>query len=123
MDAVTIPVPDLDAGLAFYRDVLGHVLLWRNEAVGQLGLSVPSSEAEIVLSTEQPYEPDWKVESADAAAEIFRSSGGKVVSEPVDIPIGRLTVVEDPFGNRLVLLDATHGSYQTDEQGAVIGLS
>jgi catechol 2,3-dioxygenase-like lactoylglutathione lyase family enzyme len=24
IDAVTIPVPDLDAGLRFYRDRLGH---------------------------------------------------------------------------------------------------
>lgn len=28
VDAVTIPVPDLDAGLRFYRDSLGHELLW-----------------------------------------------------------------------------------------------
>jgi len=27
VDAVTIPVPDLDSGLRFYRDALGHELL------------------------------------------------------------------------------------------------
>jgi catechol 2,3-dioxygenase-like lactoylglutathione lyase family enzyme len=32
VDAVTIPVPDLDAGLRFYRDSLGHRLLWRSDA-------------------------------------------------------------------------------------------
>lgn len=122
VDAVTIPVPELGAGLAFYRDRLGHELLWRDDAVGQLGLRTPCSNTEIVLSTRQRYEPDWTVESADAAAEIFRSGGGTVVAEPVDIPIGRLAVVEDPFGNRLVLLDATKGSYQTDEQGTVTGV-
>jgi catechol 2,3-dioxygenase-like lactoylglutathione lyase family enzyme len=34
IDAVTIPVPDLDAGLDFYRDRLGHELRWRNDAIG-----------------------------------------------------------------------------------------
>jgi predicted enzyme related to lactoylglutathione lyase len=77
---------------------------------------------EIVLTTKQPYEPDWKVASADAAAEVFRANGGKVLIGPIDIPIGRLAVVEDPFGNRLVLLDSTKGTYQTDDSGAVVGV-
>jgi predicted enzyme related to lactoylglutathione lyase len=123
LDAVTIPVPDLDKGMAFYCGVLGHELLWRNDAVGQAGLGTPESSTEIVLTTRQRYEPDWKVASADAAAEVFRRRGGQVVTEPCDIPIGRLAVVEDPFGNRLVLLDSTKGIYQTDESGTVIGLT
>src|SRR3954466_6080900 len=41
VDAVTLAVPDLDAGLAFYVDALGHELLWRNDAVGQAGLRCP----------------------------------------------------------------------------------
>ena len=84
VDAVTVPVPDLDRGMAFYRDVLGHQLIWRNEAAGQ---------------------------------------GGRVLVEPADIPIGRLAVVEDPFGNRLVLLDSTKGTYDTDASGTVTGVS
>jgi len=123
VDAVTVPVPDLDRGLAFYRDVLGHQLIWCNEATGQAGLRVPGSGTEVVLTMRQSYEPDWKVASADAAAEVFRSHGGRVLVEPMDIPIGRLAVVEDPFGNRLVLLDSTKGTYDTDNSGAVIGVS
>ena len=38
VDAVTVSVPDLDQGLAFYRDRLGHDLIWRNDDVGQAGL-------------------------------------------------------------------------------------
>jgi predicted enzyme related to lactoylglutathione lyase len=123
VDAVTVPVPDIDRGLAFYRDVLGHQLLWRNEATGQAGLRTPQSDTEIVLTTRQDYEPDWKVASADAAAEAFAANGGRVLAEPMDIPIGRLAIVEDPFGNRLVLLDSTKGTYDTDESGAVTGVS
>ena len=123
VDAVTVPVPDLDRGMAFYREVLGHQLIWRNEATGHAGLSTPGSSTEIVLTTRQSYEPDWKVASADVAAEVFGASGGRVLVGPADIPIGRLAIVEDPFGNRLVLLDSTKGTYDTDESGAVTGVS
>jgi predicted enzyme related to lactoylglutathione lyase len=116
-------VPDLDRGLAFYRDVLGHQLIWRNETTGQAGLRTPRSDTEIVLTTRQDYEPDWKVASADAAAGVFAANGGRVLVEPTDIPIGRLTIVEDPFGNHLVLLDSAKGTYDTDESGAVTGVS
>jgi predicted enzyme related to lactoylglutathione lyase len=84
---------------------------------------MPGSGTEVVLTTRQGYEPDWKVASADVAAEVFGANGGRVLVEPMDIPIGRLAVVEDPFGNRLVLLDSTKGTYDTDESGAVIGVS
>lgn len=77
LDAVTVPVPDLGSGMKFYCEVLGHELIWRNDAEGQAGLSTPRSRTEIVLATRQGYEPDWKVASADAAAEIFRRHGGE----------------------------------------------
>jgi predicted enzyme related to lactoylglutathione lyase len=118
IDAVTIPVPDLDAGLRFYRDSLGHELRWRNDAIGQAGLAMASG-TEIVLTTRQRYEPDWLVASADDAAAAVRAAGGQVVTEPFDIPVGRLAVVADPFGNHLVVLDLSKGHYVTDEAGDV----
>jgi predicted enzyme related to lactoylglutathione lyase len=60
---------------------------------------------------------------ADVAAEVFDANGGRVLVGPADIPIGRLAIVEDPFGNRLVLLDSTKGIYDTDGSGAVTGVS
>ena len=87
VDAVTVRVPDLDAGLAFYRDALGHRLLWRNDDVGQAGLELPGSATELVLSTRERYEPNWKVQSAAHAVELFCAHGGRVVTEPVDIPV------------------------------------
>lgn len=123
VDAVTVPVPNLEAGLAFYRGTLGHQLRWRNEALGQAALQLPGSSTELVLSTRHGYEPDWLVASAEGAVEVFRSGGGTVVVGPADIPVGRLAVVEDPFGNRLVLLDLSKGTYVTDAQGSVTGVS
>jgi catechol 2,3-dioxygenase-like lactoylglutathione lyase family enzyme len=76
VDAVTIPVPDLDAGLRFYRDSLGHDLRWRNDDIGQAALALAGSDTEIVLTTQQSYEPDWLVASADDAAATVRAAGG-----------------------------------------------
>ncbi len=122
VDAVTIPVPDLDAGLAFYADALGHPLRWRNDDLGQAGLGLPESDTEIVLATGLRYEPNWLVESADAAAARVREAGGKILHEPVDIPVGRLAVVADPFGSVLVLLDLSKGRYTTDDEARVTGV-
>lgn len=123
VDAVTVPVPDLEAGLAFYRDGLGHEVLWRNDAVGQAGLRLPGSTTELVLSTALAYEPDWKVASVEDAARAVAAAGGRIVAGPDDIPIGRVVVVEDPFGNALVLLDSSKGTYRTDETGRVTGVA
>lgn len=119
VDAVTVRVPHLDAGLAFYRDRLGHELIWRNDAEGQAGLRTPGSATEVVLTTTRSYEPNWKVHSAEEAAAEFVANGGRIVAGPEDIPIGQVVIVEDPFGNVLVLLDSTKGIYRTDAEGNV----
>jgi predicted enzyme related to lactoylglutathione lyase len=123
VDAVTIPVPDLDSGLRFYRDELGHALLWRNDALAQAGLALPDSDTEIVLTTRLDYAPNWLVISADEAADAIRAAGGRVVTEPFDTPVGRAVVVADSFDNVLVMLDLSKGTYTTDETAAVTGVS
>ena len=123
IDAVTVPVPDLDAGLDVSRDRLGHEMLWRNDAIGQAGLGLPGSDSEIVLATRQKYEPNWLVSSAGEAAEVIVAAGGRVVAGPEEIAVGKLVVTEDPFGNVLVLLDLSKGRYVTDDTGRVTGVA
>jgi len=119
VDAIQIPVPDLDAGLAFYRDRLGHELIWRD--AHSAGLRMPDSEAELLLVTARPeLEPDLVVESAAQAARRWAQAGGEVVAGPEQIAIGSLIVVRDPWGNRLVLLDRAKGRLLTDDAGNVI---
>ena len=120
VDCVRLYVPDLEAGLSFYRDRLGHELIWRTETAA--GLRLPESEAELVLQTEeQRQEVDLLVDSADEAAKFIEQVGGKVIVQPFDIQIGRCVVLEDPWGNPLVLLDTSKGLLKTDDNGNVIG--
>jgi predicted enzyme related to lactoylglutathione lyase len=119
VDCVRFYVPDLEAGLAFYRDQLGHELIWRTPTA--VGLRLPETDAEIVLQTEEQHqEVDWLVDSADEAAQRIERAGGKVIVPAFDIQIGRCVVVEDPWGNPLVLLDISKGLLKTDSDGNVI---
>jgi catechol 2,3-dioxygenase-like lactoylglutathione lyase family enzyme len=120
VDCVRLYVPDLETGLRFYRDQLHHDLIWRTETA--VGLRLPESEAELVIQTEDKrQEVDFLVNSADEAAQFIEQAGGEVIVPPFDIQIGRCVVVEDPWGNPLVLLDTSKGLLKTDAEGNVIG--
>jgi predicted enzyme related to lactoylglutathione lyase len=119
VDCHSIPVADLDAALAFYRDGLGHELIWRDDSAA--GLRLPDSDAELVLHTEKrPIETDLLVASVPAAISRFVEAGGKVVAGPFEIRIGLCAVIEDPWHNRLVILDSSKGYLRTDAQRNVI---
>lgn len=120
VDCLRLPVRDLDEGLAFYRDKLGHELIWRTETAA--GLRLPDSNAELVIQTERPEpETDLSVESVESAVERFVAAGGRVLAGPFDIQIGKCAVVADTFGNVLVMLDASKGLLVTDAEGRVTG--
>src|SRR5262245_42115188 len=88
VDSIQLYVPALEMGLAFYRDKLGHELIWRTDEAA--GLRLPEGESEIVLQTTRDGpEVDLTVDSADEAASIMQSLGGEVIVPPFDILIGR----------------------------------
>jgi predicted enzyme related to lactoylglutathione lyase len=119
IDCHSIPVADLDAALAFYRDRLGHELIWRDDSAA--GLRLPESDAELVLHTDdRPIETDLLVASVPAAISRFVEAGGKVIAGPFEIRIGLCAMIEDPWQNRLVILDASKGSLRTDAEGNVL---
>ncbi|MDQ0372695.1 VOC family protein [Cellulomonas humilata] len=121
VDSVQIPVLDLDAALAFYRDRLGHELLWRTPTAAAVRLS--RDRAELVLQLERPEtEVDFLVASVDQAVTDVVAAGGTVVDPPFDIPVGRVARVADPFGTVLTLLDLRKGRYQTGADGRVTGV-
>lgn len=122
IDCVVLYVPDLDEGIAFYRDRLGLRLGWR--AANAAGLLMPGSDGELVIHSGargSGTEVDFLVENADEAAKEFEQAGGKVIVPPFETQIGRGVVVEDPWGHELVLLDMSKGRLAVDEHGNVTG--
>jgi len=118
VDCLQIPVTNVEAGLAFYRDALGHALIWRTNTAA--GLRMAESSSEIVIQTERPQlEANLTVRSADEAADAMVRAGGNVVVSPFDIAIGRCAVMADPWGNRLVILDTSKGLLMVDSSGRV----
>ena len=120
LDNLLLRVADLDAAIGFYRDRLGHRVLWRSgEAVG---FALPDTDAELVVHLNIGPETDVVVEEVDRAFALFLSAGGEAVEPPFDIAIGRCARVRDPFGNLLVILDNSKGRLATDADGRVIGV-
>ncbi len=120
IDSIRVPVPDLETGLAFYRDQLGHVLIWR--LAHGAGLRMPGSNAELVLvPLGEDLQVNFQVASADAAAERFQEAGGEILVAPFSTLNGRAAVVRDPFGNVYALRDDQLGELVTDEAGQVLG--
>ena len=122
VDCVQVPVPSIAEGIDFYCGKLGHELNWRSET--QAGVRMPNTDAELVLQIDRKQpEVDLLVESVDDAVVRITEGGGSVVTEPFDIPVGRVAVVADPFGNLLVLIDLSKGRYQTDADNNITGVA
>ena len=83
---------------------------------------LPDTDTEIVLQIERPgIETNLLVESVDLAVARIVDAGGAVVVPPFEIQIGRCVVVQDPWGTRLTLLDASKGLLATDADGNIVG--
>jgi len=120
VDNHMLRVADLETAILFYRDRLGHPLIWRdNEAAG---LALRDVDTELVLHRHIGPETDLLVDDADAAFKAFLDAGGEPVQPPFDIAIGRCARVRDPFGNVLVILDQSKGKLTTDANKWVTGV-
>ena len=120
LDNHLLRVDDLDAAIAFYRDALGHPLVWRDRDAA--GFALPETDAELVVHLRIGPETDILVEDVDSAFAAFLTAGGSAMEPPFDIAIGRCARVRDPFGNVLVILDQSKGRLTTAPDGAVTGV-
>jgi predicted enzyme related to lactoylglutathione lyase len=118
LDNLLLRVADLDAAISFYRDRLGHHMVWRSEEA--VGFALPDTDAELVCHLYVGPETDVLVENVDEAFALFLAAGGEAVEPPFDIAIGRCARVRDPFGNELTLLDQSKGTLATDDEGRVV---
>ncbi|MEM9189112.1 MAG: VOC family protein [Myxococcota bacterium] len=113
--------PDTEKAKAFYTEVIG----WKVEdmpmgdatydliKVGDAGVGgFMKPQADGVLAHWLTY---LSVADVDAAAKRVVASGGKTVSDAVDIPdVGRMQVVSDPHGGTLSLFRSAHGDPDKD---------
>ena len=101
-------VPDLAAGVAFYRGIFGWesdeipgYVMFRREGAAVAGMGQLREERRA-----EGFEPLWSsyvnVESADVIAHRAADLGATVLVDPMDIPgAGRMTYVADPTGARI----------------------
>ncbi|MEJ3403867.1 VOC family protein [Rathayibacter sp. YIM 133350] len=97
------PVPDLSAGLAWYRDVLGWDEAWR-EGEDTVAFRIPGSDLQVMLSTEpDPAGPMYEVENLERF--LAEHPAMKVASPPRPIPDGSVATITDPAGNVIFVFD------------------
>jgi predicted enzyme related to lactoylglutathione lyase len=59
--------------------------------------------------------------SVPEAIERITEAGGRLVTRPFEIQVGRYAKLHDPWNNPLVILDFSKGKLETDPEGNVIG--
>jgi catechol 2,3-dioxygenase-like lactoylglutathione lyase family enzyme len=111
IDCIMLRVDDLEAAIAYYQDILGLRLHWRQPL--QAGLGLPETDAEIVLYCDPniPREASvhYLVDDVISTVRHLAAEGCTIQVEPFEIAIGQCAAVTDPFGNTLYLLDMTKG--------------
>lgn len=111
--SVTVPVPDQDAALAFYRDVLGCEVRYDGEpwpGARMIDVVPPGSSVGIVLlpaDSEIPVALRLGTTDAHAAFARVREAGVALHNqEPITIGDGTpMFFFDDPFGNGVVYIE------------------
>jgi predicted enzyme related to lactoylglutathione lyase len=107
IDCVMVPVPDLVAAAAYYERVFRLTVNWRDDTA--VGMRLPGSDAEVVLNIEGISGVHYLVDDVLTAVREATDDGCTLVLGPFEVVIGKCAVLEDPFGNRVYLLDMTKG--------------
>jgi predicted enzyme related to lactoylglutathione lyase len=106
---VTICVNDVDEAVDFYSDVFGLKPLWRDEQADSAGLLFSDTNAELVLvyDPQRPGQTEvhYLVDDVASAVQRYTEQGCIVLIQPFDTRMGKGSVIQDPFGIRLFLLD------------------
>jgi glyoxylase I family protein len=104
---VAICVPDADAALPFYRDVLGLTELPRPDfGFGGYWLDAGGQQVHLMESKDEPPRGNHfaiRVEDVAAAVDDLRARGVEVHPVPHMAGAGRQAFLHDPFGNFIEL--------------------
>jgi predicted enzyme related to lactoylglutathione lyase len=120
IDCLRLYVPDLQAGTRYYRDLLDLTLAWKTDHA--IGFLFGDGITELVIQDEESTEEiDLKVDDVVDAVAKTEAAGGTIVVPPFPIKIGQCAVIKDPWGNKMVILDTTKGTFITDDKGNIVG--
>lgn len=113
---VSLTANNLQASLAWYRDIVGFTVNQRYERDGMLrGVSLKAGAVDIMLNQDdgamgvRPKGAGFSVQfvtaqSVDQLAAGIKSRGGTLATEPADMPWGaRVFRLQDPDGVKLVI--------------------
>ncbi len=104
------PVKDLATAKAWYTQVVGHAPYF--DQPFYVGFEVGGFELGLVpdgTSGTSGSQPLWGVEDARAAMNRLLELGAKVLEPVQDVGEGiKVAAVEDPFGNRLGIIENPH---------------
>jgi catechol 2,3-dioxygenase-like lactoylglutathione lyase family enzyme len=124
IDRILVRVPNLEAAVRYYRDVLKMKVSRQDARVASLRMA--ESDAEVVLHAD-PDLPDQAVYYlVDDVREMYRNRGElrlTFAAPPAQVSKGYSATAKDPFGNVLLLLDrsAGEGAAAVVEDGKAAG--
>ena len=126
---VSLVIPDQDEALAYYTDVLGFEVRANNPFPGDPSnrwiTVAPQGQSDLEIILEPLHwglegdpeakramigkYPGFVLDTDDCAGDVaaFEAKGGKVLSPPEQLPWGISAVIEDKYGYRHNLLQAT----------------
>ncbi len=106
LEFLLIPTSDMAASLALYRESFGFTEVWR-EGDSTIALTLPGSEVQIMLDSNDPTAPVGPQFVVDSVEEFHASlpAGLTVVEAPAEIPGGWMATYRDPGGATLYVLD------------------
>lgn len=104
LDFLYVPVSDLTAALAFYRDKLGLKEGWR-EGETTVSIELPGNEAQLMLDVDPDGRPGPVFHVDDVLAFHREHPDFTWWLEPNEIPGGHWAGFEDTSGNAIYVLD------------------
>ena len=108
VDRILLRVPQLEAALRFYRDVLGLKVLRQDARLASLKLA--DSNTELVLHVDDDLPAEAVYFRVANVRELYQNREKlrlNFISVPVAVSRGYRGTVKDPFGNIMLLLDRT----------------
>jgi predicted enzyme related to lactoylglutathione lyase len=111
---VMVVVKDMERSVAFYRDVLGLKMLfkqsnWSQFDAGNFIIGLHPEGEQVKVSPSTGMSMGIYVEDATRAVSELKRRGGHVAIEPRTEPFGRWALLQDPDGYNIQIIELTRG--------------